>query len=94
MDNIKISKSFSLLLASDWIQLNPASTFSSFFFFPYAWTVTSHEFTIQGTKITIYALFITIHSTVHALKNIKNESHNTIHTFKNYFATVLSVFSF
>ena len=24
----------------------------------------------------------------------KNESHDTIHTFKNYFATVLSVFSF
>ena len=32
--------------------------------------------------------------TVHALKNIKNRSHGTIHTFKNYFATVLSVFSF
>ena len=25
---------------------------------------------------------------------IKNESHNTIHPFKNYFVTVLSVFSF
>ena len=36
------------------------------------------------------SLFIT----VHALKNIKNGSHSTIHTFKNYFATVLSVFSF
>ena len=42
------------------------------------------------TKITIHALFIT----VHALKNIKNRSHGTIQTFKNYFATVLSVFSF
>ena len=27
-------------------------------------------------------------------KNIKNGSHNTIHTFKNYFATVFSIFSF
>ena len=27
-------------------------------------------------------------------KNIKNGSYNTIHTFKNYFATVFSVFSF
>ena len=36
------------------------------------------------------SLFIT----VHALKNIKNGSHGTIHTFKNYFTTVLSVFSF
>ena len=33
-------------------------------------------------------------STVHTLKNIKNGSHNTIHIFKNYFATVFSVFSF
>ena len=42
------------------------------------------------TKITVYALFIS----VHALKNIKNGSHGTNHTFKNYFATVFSVFSF
>ena len=49
---------------------------------------------MQGTKITVYALFITVHSTVHALKNIKNGSHGTIHTFKNYFVTVLLVFSF
>ena len=32
--------------------------------------------------------------TIHALKNIKNRSHGTIHIFKNYFATVLSIFSF
>ena len=32
--------------------------------------------------------------TVHALKNIKNWSHGTIYTFKNYFATVLLIFSF
>ena len=47
-----------------------------------------------GTKITVHTLFITIYSTVHTLKNIKNESHGTIYTFKNYFTTVLSVFSF
>ena len=45
---------------------------------------------VHETKITIYALFIT----VYALKNIKNESHSTIYIFKNYFATVLSVFNF
>ena len=45
---------------------------------------------MQETKVTTYALFIT----VYALKNIKNGSHGTIHIFKNYFATVLSVFSF
>ena len=32
--------------------------------------------------------------TVYALKNIKNRSYGTIYTFKNYFATVFSVFSF
>ena len=32
--------------------------------------------------------------TVYVLKNIKNWSHDTIHVFKNYFVTVLSVFSF
>ena len=58
------------------------AAFSLFFF------LTSHAF--QGTTSTIAALFIT----VHALKNIKNRSHDTIHTFKNYFATVLSVVSF
>ena len=45
---------------------------------------------MQKTEITIHVLFIT----VHALKNIKNISHGTIHTFKNYIATVLSVFNF
>ena len=32
--------------------------------------------------------------TVHAFKNIKNEFHSTIHTFKNYFTIVFSVFNF
>ena len=32
--------------------------------------------------------------TVHVFKNIKNESHDTIHTFKNYFGIVFSIFSF
>ena len=49
---------------------------------------------LSGDKITVHALFITVHSIVHALKNIKNGAHDTIHTFKNYFVTVLSVFSF
>ena len=49
---------------------------------------------MQETKITVYALFITVHSTVHVIKNIKNGSHSTIHTFKNYFATIFSVFNF
>ena len=31
---------------------------------------------------------------VHVFKNIKNKSHGTIHTFKNYFTTVFLDFSF
>ena len=60
------------------------AAFSLFFFF----FLTSRAF--QGTTSTIAALFITVHT----LKNIKNGSHDTIHTFKIYFAIVLSVFSF
>ena len=42
----------------------------------------------------MHTLFIYCAYTVHAFKNIKNWSHGTIHTFKNYFAIVFSVFSF
>ena len=40
------------------------------------------------------SLFMNSAYTVHAFKNIKNWSHSIIHTFKNYFAIVFSVFSF
>ena len=45
---------------------------------------------------TVAVLFMYCSNTVYALKNIKNGSHGTFHTFKNYFATVFqfSVFSF
>ena len=49
---------------------------------------------MQETKITVHILIITVHSTVQTLKNIKNRSHGTIHTYKNYFTIILSVFSF
>ena len=65
--------------------------FSSFFFFGSArnswlcqlWTV--HPCTVHGSEITLFSNFF-----------IKNGSHNTIYTFKNYFAIVfsVSVFSF
>ena len=61
-------------------------------------TIHAHEFTIQETKCTVHALF------THCLRDpqpfysekiyIKNEPHGTIHTFKNYFVIVFSVFSF
>ena len=61
------------------------SIFSFVFFF----------FFFQGVSGKQISLFIyclrAIHGTIATLlrkKNIKNESHSTIHTFKNYFATV------
>ena len=42
----------------------------------------------------MHALFMYCTCTVYAFKNIKNGSHDTIHTVKNYFATVFLVFSF
>ena len=74
-------------IVSVWIEMNVAFSVSRFpfffFFFSCVWTVTSHGFTVHHCL-----------RTVHALKNIKNGSHGTIHTFKNYFTTVLSAFSF
>ena len=43
---------------------------------------------------TVSALLTYCSSTIHAFKNIKNWSHGTIRTFKNYFAIIFSVFSF
>ena len=89
----------SILLFIDWsnnivlsVGLDPrfqthVCIFRPFFFFFSTWTVTSQEFTMQGTKNIVHALFMLYSRTVH-------ESHNTIHTFKNYFATVFSVFNF
>ena len=41
---------------------------------------------------TVYTLFMGHTATL--LKNIKNGSHGTIYTFKNYFTTVFLVFNF
>ena len=80
--------------------------FSRFFFFFFLalmnsnLTVHACDYTVRETKL----LFANCSNTVHALfigptitlfkKNIKNGSHGTIHTFKNYFVIVFSVFSF
>ena len=42
----------------------------------------------------MYTLFTHYAYTVHILRNIKNGFHDTIYIFKNYFATVFSVFNF
>ena len=83
------------------LRLRFATRFQSFFFFFFFFLRMNSDFTVQETIFTVHVLFchcicIVYHcsSTVHTLKNIKNGSHDTIYTFKNYFATVFSVFSF
>ena len=69
----------------------------SFFFFSAFTRLRRTDFTVQRQFLLFIHCFVTVHhciSTVHILKNIKNESHDTIYTFKNYFITVFSVFSF
>ena len=56
-------------------------------------TVHTHGFTVQKTKCTVHALFMGLTTTLFR-KNIKNELHGTIHTFKNYFTIVFAIFSF
>ena len=67
--------------------------FSDFFFFLH---VNSNITWVHCAGDKNYCSYTVHHcsNTVHTLKNIKNGSHDTIHTFKNYFATVFSVFSF
>ena len=89
---LKKKKTWGLVTLCD--RLDSVSTFFAsrflFFFLP-----TFVDFGRQILLfITVYALFTHCVYTVHVLKNIKNESHDTIYTFKYYFATVFSVFSF
>ena len=65
-----------------------------FFFFSSVWTVNLLCRDKNHYSFTVVVLFMYCSSTVHAFKNIKNGSHGTFHTFKNYFATVFSVFNF
>ena len=52
-------------------------------------TVHAHGFTMQETKCTVHRTY----DHFVQKKNNKNAYHGTIHSFKNYFATVFSVFS-
>ena len=77
-------------------RVHTASMFSSsrfllfFFFCLYLLTLRDRFYCCEQCmhcSYTVYILFT-------YLKNIKNGSHDTIYTFKNYFATVFLVFSF
>ena len=60
--------------------------------FPFFFIFYAHISLFQETQSIVHALF-TRPTTTLFRKNIKNGSHGTIHTFKNYFATVFLVFS-
>ena len=75
--------------------------FSSFFFFPTAHVSVGIKFTIHVLFNIVHTLFWYYLRTIHEThshfiqeKNIKNGSHSIIHTFKNYFTIVFSIFSF
>ena len=72
-----------------------SSSFFFFFFLLYAFQTFSRQSVLLST---VYALLGTIHRTHNHFIGkkiyIKNGSHGIIYIFKNYFATVFSVFSF
>ena len=76
-----------------------SSSFFLFSFFSFA-RFRETKFTVHNCSSTVFALLQHCSRTIHGThshfiqKKIKNGSHGTIHTFKNYFATVFSVFSF
>ena len=99
LDNFHATQQLGLLIIGSkyaivtvWIQLNPVARFQfhvfNFFFFFFL--------RVNSNLTWVHCAWDKNHysRTVHALKNIKNGSHSTIHTFKNYFTTVLSIFNF
>ena len=66
--------------------------FGFFFFFPSALQLGDRSYCAH-CAVTVHALFCTVHAFFSHFF-IKNGSHGTIHTFKNYFATIFSVFNF
>ena len=55
-------------------------------------TIHAHRFTVhRQSALFIYCSYDP--QLLYLEKNIKNGSHGTIHTFKNYFATIFSVFN-
>ena len=67
--------------------------FQLFFFFPLHTFQLGDRSYCSHCAVAVHALFHTVH-VIFSHFFIKNGSHGTIHTFKNCFATVFSVFSF
>ena len=81
---------FLFYLGAVWIH----STFTfCAFSFPFFFFLLSRMFWLFFREQCIRALFTVPQISLFSNFFIKNESHDTIHSFKNYFATVFSVFS-
>ena len=82
-------------LVTVWLARFATSTFSFFFFFFFFFLHVNSNFTWVYCSCTVQYCSCTIQyclCTVYVLKNIKNGSHDTIYTFKNYF--LLQYFQF
>ena len=87
---IKKCVTFLFYLGAVWIH----STFMfCAFSFPFFFFLLSRIFWLFFREQCIRALFTVPQISLFSNFFIKNESHDTIHSFKNYFATVFSVFS-
>ena len=87
---IKKCVTFLFYLGAVWIH----STFTfCAFSFPFFFFLLSRMFWLFFREQCIRALFTVPQISLFSNFFIKNESHDTIHSFKNYFATVFSVFS-
>ena len=85
---------------SVWVQrFSPTSAFlafHAFFFFSPRVSALRDKCTVHDCSCDVHVPFMHCSQDPQPLSsnnNNKNESHSTIHTFKNYFATVFSVFS-
>ena len=92
-------------LVAVWIHWSCVSRLHFSFFFFFLWACVSGVkrycssllWTVAATfdpEQCICALFMDPQTSLFSNFFIKNGSHGTIHTFKNYFATMFSVFSF
>ena len=91
---------FFSLLGGVWIHVafvpSAFPAFSLFFFFCCSTHFRGQQLLFMHCSWTVTATFDYFNPQISLFINffIKNGSHGTIHTFKNYFTTVFSVFSF
>ena len=82
---------------SVFLHLRFGFAFSLFYFYFFFFFFCPHMLILVDKNYclcTVVVLFMYYNNTVYVLKNIENEFYGTFHTFKNYFATVFSIFNF